>query len=472
MANNAAATPAGKRIELLLDGKSFVEIGGAVTARNTDLNTGAEKAPGDGVICGYGLIDGSLVYVYAEDASVLGGSLGEMHAKKICSIYDLALKTGAPVIGLLDSSGFRLREGADALEAAGAIYRRQALASGVIPQITAVFGTCGGGMALLPGLSDFTFMENDARLFVNAPNAIDNNRAEVCNTAAAAYQMEKGGIVDGVGSEEEILASIRELVSLLPSNNDENAVSETEDDLNRACTGLASAGGDALAMLRELSDDGIVVEKAPGFAKEMVTALISLNGMTVGTVANSTKSGDDTFAPRLTPKGAEKAAEFISFCDAFSIPVLTLTNLVGYASDKCAETRMAACAAKLAAALADADVPKVSLITGKALGSAYVVMNSKGIGADMVYAWPNAEVGPMEADMAAKVLCPDAGAEELKEKEAEFRALQNNVAMAAARGYVDAVIEPADSRKYLIGAFEMLFTKREDRPLKKHSTVR
>ncbi len=475
MSNNVATTPAGRRISALLDEKSFVEIGSLVTARSTDFSLGQEKAQGDGVICGYGLIDGNPVYVYSQDSTVLGGSLGEMHAKKICSLYDLAVKTGSPVIGLLDSTGFRLQESTDALEAAGEIYRKMADASGVIPQISVVFGTCGGGMALVPGLSDFTFMEKDAKLFINCPNTIEGISAEKCDIASASYQSEKSGIVDGIGTEEEVLGKVRDLIAILPQNNeDNNAFAECEDDLNRLIPDALALSADAAALLSAVSDNGLLIEKAPDFAKEMVTGLIRLNGVTVGAIANRTelKSADETekFDARLSGKGAMKAASFVSFCDAFEIPVLTVTNLTGY--EVCADTEayLAGNAATLLSKLASASVPRVSLITKKALGSAYVVMNSRGIGADLVFAWPDAEIGPMEADMAAKILCDGADAAALKEKTAEIKALQNHVSSAAARGYVDTVISPEDTRKYLVGAFEMLFSKKDDQPYRKHST--
>ena len=239
--SNATQSVAAARINSLLDANSFVEIGQAVTARTTDFNMTEKKAPSDGVITGYGVIDGSLVYVYSQDASVLNGTVGEMHAKKIAKIYDLALKVGAPVIGLVDCAGLRLQEATDALEAFGEIYLKQTLASGVIPQITAVFGTCGGGMAVVPALTDFTFVEEKkGRLFVNTPNALEGNRVEKCDSASAQFQSEETGLVDGIGTEEEILGQIRTLVSMLPENNEDNdSFKECTDDLNRVCDDIA-----------------------------------------------------------------------------------------------------------------------------------------------------------------------------------------------------------------------------------------
>ena len=224
MSNMSSKNAAGNRIAALLDAGSFVEIGGAVTARATDFNMQEKETPADGVITGYGVIDGNLVYVYSQDASVLNGAIGEMHAKKIANIYDMAMKMGAPVIGLVDCAGLRLQEATDALEAFGKLYQKQAMASGVIPQITAIFGTCGGGLSLVPALTDFTFMEAEkAKLFVNSPNALPGNEVSKCNTASAKFQSENTGLVDGIGTEEEILAEIRELVTMLPGNNEDNA---------------------------------------------------------------------------------------------------------------------------------------------------------------------------------------------------------------------------------------------------------
>ena len=477
--SNATQSVAAARINSLLDANSFVEIGQAVTARATDFNMTEKKAPSDGVITGYGVIDGSLVYVYSQDASVLNGTVGEMHAKKIAKIYDLALKVGAPVIGLVDCAGLRLQEATDALEAFGEIYLKQTLASGVIPQITAVFGTCGGGMAVVPALTDFTFVEEKkGRLFVNTPNALEGNRVEKCDSASAQFQSEETGLVDGIGTEEEILGQIRTLVSMLPENNEDNdSFKECTDDLNRICADIANASEDTAIALAQIADNGILVETKKDYAKEMVTGFIRLNGQTVGVVANRSKVyGADAeteaeFDAGLTVDGCAKAADFVNFCDAFSIPVLTLTNVAGFAATVESEKNMAKAVARLTYAFANATVPKVNVIVGKAFGSAYVAMNSKSVGADLVYAWPTAEIGMMDAKLAAQIMYPDADADTQSAKAAKYKELQSSPNAAAARGYVDAIIEPADTRKYVIGAFEMLFTKRENRPDKKHGTV-
>ncbi len=469
---------AGSRIAALLDENSFVEIGAAVRARATDFNMNSIETPSDGVITGYGVIDGSLVYVYSQDASVLGGSMGEMHAKKIIRLYDMALKMGAPVIGLVDCSGLRLQEASDALNAFGELYLKQATASGVVPQITAVFGNCGGGMAVASAMSDFTFMEQKGRLFVNSPNALAGNEVSKCDTASAAFQSEEVGIVDVVAEEAELIAKIRELVSLIPANNEDDlSYLECEDDLNRVCSDLEASAADPAIALPMISDSGIFFETKADYGKDMVTGFIKLNGTTVGAVANRSTLYDEEgnaaeqFDAELSARGCEKAAGFVKFCDAFNIPILTLTNAAGFKATKCSEKRMAKAAAALTAAFADADVPKVNVIVGKAYGSAYVTMNSKGLGADIVYAWPGAKIGMMGAKLAVKVMYPDADAKELKEKETAYAELQNSVTSAASRGYVDTVIEPQDTRKYVIGAFEMRLTKKEERPGKKHGSV-
>lgn len=477
--SNTAQSLASKRIASLLDENSFVEIGGYVTARNTDFNMQQTETPGDGVVTGYGVIDGNLVYVYSQDASVLGGTIGEMHAKKIAGLYDMAMKMGAPVIGLLDCAGLRLQEATDALNAFGEIYLKQTMASGVIPQITAIFGRCGGGLALVPALTDFTFMEGTkAELFVNSPNALDGNSKEKCNTASAAFQSEEAGLVDFVGTEAEIMAGIRELVAMLPANNeDDMSFEECTDDLNRACKDLANAAGDPAVLLSNIADNNNFVEVKASYAKDMVVGFMRMNGTTIGVVANRSEVyGEDgevaeKFDGTLGVRGAQKAADFVNFCDAFEIPVLSLTNVTGFKACKCAERQIAKAAAKLTYAFANATVPKVNVITGKAFGSAYVAMNSKAIGADMTFAWEDAQIGMMDAQLAAKIMYADQDMKVINEKAAEYAALQSSAVAAAKRGYVDNIIAAEDTRKYVIGAFEMLFTKRDDRPAKKHGTV-
>lgn len=474
----STTSQASQRINALLDENSFVEIGGLVTARATDFNLKQTETPSDGVVTGYGVIDGSLVYVYSQDASVLNGSVGEMHAKKIVNIYELAMKMGAPVIGLIDSAGLRLQEATDALNGFGEIYRCQAMASGVIPQITAVFGSCGGGLALIPAMTDFAFMEEkNAKLFVNSPNALEGNEISRCDTSAAAFQSEETGLVDMAADEATILGQIRQLVSILPANNSDLAWTDCTDDLNRACAQIANCVGDTAIALSQIADDGLFVEVKQDYAKDMVAGFIRLNGATVGAVANRTEVCDENgevvekFDAAISPRGAEKAAEFVNFCDAFDIPVLTLTNVTGFAATTCSEKRMAKAAGRLTYAFANATVPKVNVIIGKAYGSAYVAMNSKAVGADITIAWPDAQIGMMDAKLAAKIICDGQGSDAIETCAKEYEALQNNVTSAAKRGYVDQIVEPADTRKYVIGAFEMLSNKTEGRPEKKHGTV-
>ena len=477
-------TQALSRIEAILDDSSFVEIGARVTARATDFNMQEKKAPSDGVITGYGVVNGNLVYVYSQDASVLGGTIGEMHAKKIARLYEKAMKMGAPVVGLIDCAGLRLQEATDALNGFGEIYKNMSLASGIIPQITAVYGECGGGLAVLAELSDFVFVEEKkAKLFVNSPNTLDGNYESKLDTSSAKF-MAEAGVVDFVGDEETIANGVRQLVSMLPSNNAEGTVcTDNQDDLNRVCQDMEAEIADPALALTDISDDGVFVEAKAEYAKEMVTGFILVDGVTVGAVANRTALYDENgekaeeFAPVLTTAGAYKAAEFVTFCNAFEIPVLTLTNVKGFEATVKSERTIAKAAAKLVYAFSNADVPKVNIITGEAYGSAYVAMNSKSIGADMVYAWPQASIGMMDASLAAKIMYADdiAASKDvtstINEKAAEYAALQSSVDQAAARGYVDTIINPEDTRKYVAAAFEMLFDKREVRADKKHGTV-
>lgn len=473
MSNSSEAR---KRIEALLDDYSFVEIGAGVTSRSTDFNLNEEKVPSDGVITGYGVIDGRLVYVYAQDAAVLNGSVGEMHAKKILRLYDMALKMGAPVIGFIDSAGMRLQEGADALTAFGTIYRKMSDASGVIPQITAIYGNCGGGLAVMSAMSDFTFMEEKGKLFVNAPNAIAGNYTDKNDTASPAFQAAKSGFVDAVGNADALPEMMRDLIGFLPSNNeDSDQFADCADDLNRA---LSSADAEEPAVLcADMADDHLFVETGSAYAPEMMTGFLRLDGTTIGVVANRAKKKDAdgkevaTFEKALTIAGCDKATRFVKFCDAFEIPVLSITNVKGFAATMEEESGIALSASRMAASFAAATVPKVNLITGEAYGSAYVAMNSAGLSADITIAWPNANVGVMDAAIAAKIVADEKDKDAVSKAQESLQAEQASAAGAIRRGVVDEVIPAADTRKYVTGAFEMLFTKREDRPAKKHLTV-
>lgn len=449
-------TQAKSRILALVDEGSFVEIGALVTARATDFALQSQTAQGDGVVTGYATIQGKLSFVYSQDAAVLGGSMGEMHAKKIVKLYDMAMKMGAPVIGLVDCAGIRLEEVTDAMEAFGALHLAQAKASGVVPEIVAVFGKCGGGMAVLAGMADFVYMEDKkAELFVSAPNTLDGNYAEKCNTASAEYQAENTGLVDGHGTEEEVLAAIRALVDVLPSNNEDLAAADAEDDLNRLTENLENVTS-VRDIASVIADSYVFTEVKKDFAKEMVTGFVKLDGVTVGVVGNEEN--------KLTPDGCEKAAEFVTFCDAFEIPVVTFTNVSGFDATVCAEKRMAKAASKLTYAFANATVPKMNVVLSEALGSAYVVMNSKSLGADVVYALETSKIGAMDASMAAKIIGGD-----VAEVAAKFAEKQTALS-AAKHGYVDEIITMTSLRKKLLVSLEMLFNKRESAPKKKHGT--
>ena len=474
----SGSSVARQRIEALLDESSFVEIGALVHARNTDFNLRQENTLTDGVITGYGVVDGRPVYVFSQEPDVLGGSVGEMHAKKIVRLYDLALKTGAPVVGIIDSTGMRLQEGADALNALGEIYLRQANASGVIPQISVVMGGCGGGLAVMSALSDFTFLESEkGKLFLHSPNAIDNNYKEKCDTSAAAFQSEKAGTVDVLAPAASIFEEVRTLLSFLPSSNaEDDAEEECVDDLNRLTEGIDAAMPDPAAGCAYLADSGEFFEVKDTFAPELVTGFLRLNGATVGVIANRTARFDaegketETYPAQLTERGCEKAARFVRFLDAFDLPLLTLTDVEGFAATMCEERRLAGHAAALVAALADATIPKVNLITRRAIGSAGLIMNGGATGADFTICWPDAQIGTMEASLAAKILADGKGADEEKAC-AEAYARMNSAEGAASHGYTDEIIAPADTRKYIIGAFEMLYSKQEERPAKKHGAV-
>lgn len=462
-----------ERIACLLDDASFVEIGGYVTSRRTDFNLNPQENPGDGVITGYGVIDGNLVYVYSQDADVLGGSVGEMHARKITHLYDMAIKVGAPIIGMIDCAGLRLQEATDSLNSFGEIFAKQALASGVIPQLTAVFGNCGGGSALIPALSDITVIEEKkGRLFVNSPNALDGNKVETLDTADARYQAAENSRVDYVAeNEEEAITWLRQMVTLLPACYDDDAsYKECQDDLNRIIPELEQFSNDARTVFTQVSDDQLFVELKKSYGTDMVTGFAKLNGLTIGCVGNQFDEGD------MTTAGAEKAADFVKFCDAFQIPVLTLAHVKGFRATVEEEKTIAKAAAGLSYAFTSATVPKVTLITGDAFGTPYITMNSKAIGADVVYAWPQARIGMMDPEQAVRIMYAEeiAASENklalIQEQTEKYADLQSSALSAAKRGYVDDIIEPDATRKRLIAAFEMLFTKKEEHPSKKRGT--
>lgn len=476
--SNKNALSAKDRIASLTDENSFVEIGAGVTKRSTDFNMQEKQVPSDGVITGYGLIQNNPVYIYSQDVSALNGTIGEMHAKKIAHIYELAVKTGVPVIGLIDCAGIRLQEASDALAGFGQIYKMKAKASGIVPQISAVFGNCGGGVAIMAAMSDFTFMEKkNAKFFVNSPNTLAGNYTEKLDTASAAFQQEASAVDFTADGEEEVLSGVRELVSILPGNNNDTAFSdECMDDLNRMTENFAAEIQDPAVALEDIGDNNFFLEVKKGYAKEMVTGFICLDGMTIGVIANRTAQFDENgkvaskYDARLTTAGCNKAVSFIKKCDAFNIPLLTLTNVEGFATTVEEERTIAEAAAKLAAAFTEADVPKVNLVTGNAYGTAYICMNSKHTGADMSFALEGANIGVMDAQTAAKVMYGDDGSADIAAKAAEF-AEKTSTSAAAARGYIDAVVAPASARKQLLYAFEMLFSKSGYPVSKKHGTI-
>ncbi|MCR5432739.1 MAG: carboxyl transferase [Lachnospiraceae bacterium] len=479
--SNQSKLSARDRINTLLDDNSFVEIGALVTKRNTDFNLQTKEAPCDGVITGYGTIGENPVYVYSQDASVLGGTIGEMHAKKIASVYDLAIKCGAPVIGLIDCAGLRLEEATDALDALGTVMYKQSLASGVVPQIAAVFGSCGGGLSVSASMNDFVFVEKtNGRFFVNTPDSVKDNNEGKCNTASADFKAECGAI-DYVGeTEEDVLNAVRDLIEILPSCNDDSSpLTDSEDDLNRQTPEFASTFCDPAVALADISDDGYFFEVKKEAGKDMVCGFIKLNGATIGCLANRTAILEDgkkkeSFDGVLTAPGVRKAIRFVNFCDAFDIDILTLTNVGGFCNCMCGEKLLALASAKLTQSFANATVPKVNLITGKALGSAGIIMNSKSIGADLCFALEGAKIGTMEADLAAQIVYADdiKNGAKTADKAAEYEKLALTAESAAKRGYVDAVIDAASVRQNIIYAFEMLCMKNDDSiPAKKHGTV-
>ncbi|SOB91514.1 carboxyl transferase domain-containing protein [Pseudobutyrivibrio ruminis] len=434
------------RINALLDDNSFVELQSLVTSRNTDFNLDAKKEPSDGVIIGHGLVDGTLVFVFSQNADVLGGTIGEMHAKKILSVYDMALKVGAPVIGFIDCGGVRLQESFDALEALGSVIERAADVKGVIPQLICVAGNCGGGLSVLPALADFTFMVDGAKLFINSPDTISGNSSDKCDTSSATFQFEEAGTVDMHGSLAEVVSSMRQVISMIP-----NDIVEASDDLNRAAEGLEGKLTDAAAVATELADNRQFVELKAGFAKEMVTGLIKLDGVTIGVVGNREVDGEAV----LSAAGCEKAADFVDLCDMYEIPVLSITNVAAFKSCTCQEKRLPRALSQMTQRFVDASVPKINLITKQGYGTPYVLMNSKSLGADLVYAFESTSVGAMEASKAAKILADNGTDAAAIEK--DYAELQDSALTAAAHGHIDRIVSMADARKYIIAGFEMFF---------------
>jgi len=438
-------TVAHKRILALLDEGSFVETGALVCARYGEAADGR----GDGVVSGYGTIDGALVFVYAQDPSFEGGSVGEMHARKISAVYRSAMDMGAPVIAMIDSAGIRMQEENDSLFSFGKILKYQARLSGVVPQLALVYGTCGGGMAVSARMSDFLLMEKSAKLFYNSPNAVTGSFEEKLDTSSTDYHSITTGNCDFCGSEEEIAEAARTLIRILPHNNAEDFSADIcEDDLNRAVAGVEKL--EMKELFAEISDDGFVCEPGASFLKSMRTAFIRLNGRTVGVVANS--------VDQLCNKGSNKASRFVRFCDAFGIPVLTIVNVRRLRGDEEIERQLGFALSGLVGAYCEATVPKITLITGSAYGTAGLAMNSKALGADLVFAWKDAKIGAMDEGLRADLT-------------GRASAGVNDTLSNARRGYIDDIIDPAETRQRLAAAFEMLYSKSVAELPRRHSTV-
>lgn len=452
-----------RRVRALLDSGTFMEIGGGAKSN-------PEDAPSDGVITGYGNINGVAVYVYCQDADAMNGTIGVTHAAKIQRVYELATKTGSPIVGMIDCAGMRLEEGNPVLNEFGKLYRAVGNASGVVPQISCIMGTCGGGMAIIPAMSDFVFMKNEgARFFVNSPDAIEDGADEKVASAEFASDY---GVVDYIGTEEDILSKVRELVKMLPSNyEDDTSYSECTDDPNREIPGIEDYKADPHRIIYELADDHIYFERRPEYCKEIITAVAKLDGTTVGFLANRDITDDNDPSALFTPSGAYKAAYFIRFCDAFSIPLISLVNLPGFARTLESEKKIAKASARLLFKFGASTIPKVSVVTGDAYGSAFLTMCSRPAGVDFVYAWEGAHIGMLAGVEAAKVFAQREAAASVSILAQEYDDKYNSIESAEAAGLVDAVIPAEETRKYLIGALRQLFSKREVVPNRKHGSL-
>ena len=473
-----------ERIEKLVDPSSFVEIDAFVKNRSVDFGMDKVNAPGDGVITGYATIDGRPVYLYAQDFTVIGGSLGEMHAKKITKIQDMAMKMGCPIICINDSGGARIQEGIDALSGYGDIFYRNTLASGVVPQISVILGPCAGGAVYSPALTDFIFMvDNISKMFITGPQVVEAVTGESISAdelGGAVTHNEISGVAHFLSeSEDSCFDSIRRLLSFLPQNNMEDTILyDCQDDLNRLAPELNTIIPDSVnksydikEVITSVLDNGDFMEVQALYATNIVVGFGRLNGRSVGIVANQpmVKAGC------LDINASDKASRFIHFCDAFNIPIITFTDVPGYLPGVDQEHGgVIRHGAKLLYAYSEATVPKINIILRKAYGGAYIAMSSKHLGADLVYAWPTAEIAVMGPDGAANIIFrkdienSSDPIETRKEKIEEYRNKFANPYVAASRGYIDDVIEPEATRPRLISALEILESKRENRPPKKH----
>ena len=475
-----------ERIHFLLDDGSFEEIGMLVTHRSTNFGLDKQKFLGDGVVTGYGTIDGRLVYVFAQDFTVMGGSLAEAHAEKICKLMDLAMKNGAPVIGLNDSGGARIQEGVVSLGGYADIFYRNTKASGVIPQLSAIMGPCAGGAVYSPALTDFIMMvENTSYMFVTGPNVVKTVTHEEVTAeelGGASTHSTKSGVAHFTYANEiELINNLKKLLSYMPQNCEEDAPAvayeggdETRTVLDEIIPENPNQPYDIREVIEGTIDEGSFHEVHKDYAGNIVCGFARLGGRSIGIVANQPAF----LAGVLDNHASNKAARFVRFCDCFNIPLLVFEDVPGFLPGTDQEWNgIINNGAKLLYAFSEATVPRITVITRKAYGGAYDVMNSKHIGADMNYAWPSAEIAVMGAKGAAEIIfrkeikeATDAEAK-LKEKEAEYAELFANPYNAAARGYVDEVVAPSKTREKLINAFKMLENKVDSLPKKKHGNI-
>ena len=468
-----------ERVDLLLDPGTFVELDQFVTHRCTIFGMEKKELPGEGVVTGYGTVDGRLVYVFAQDFTVEGGSLGEMHAAKICKVADLAVKMGAPIIGINDSGGARIQEAVDALAGYGKIFFKNTLTSGVVPQIAAIMGPCAGGAVYSPALMDFIYMvKNTSQMFITGPQVIK----AVTNEEVTAEQL--GGAmthnsVSGVAhfaaeNDEDCLEQIRRLIGFLPSNNMEPAPivetgddpERTDDSLNTICPDNSNMPYDMKSVIEKIVDNGDYYEVHQYYAQNIITCFARMDGQTVGIIANQPR----VMAGCLDVNASDKSSRFIRFCDAFNIPLLNLVDVPGFLPGTNQEYGgIIRHGAKMLYAYSEATVPKITLVTRKAYGGSYLAMCSQDLGADQVIAWPQAEIAVMGPAGAANIIFK--GDPDSAKKTEEYVENFANPYQAAARGFVDRVIEPKDSRPEIINALRMLSTKRESRPAKRHGNI-
>lgn len=451
----------------IFDEASFVETDAYLTSRQSSLDSAVK---GDGVLSGYGTIDGRLVYAACQDSTFLGGALGEMHAHKIAKVINLAVSVGAPVMILFDSQGARLKEGLSALAGYGEIMSALSNASGMVPVISVCIGNAYGATSYTAEMADFVVMTTEGKMAVSSPailKANDNNAKD--KTGNYEFNMSVSGNADLVCQPDELPSVIRSLLALLPDNNLEGAPWVLcTDDLNRSQDELVNVT-DIRTILGSISDNGAFLELKSNFATEVITALARFNGKVVGVVANN---------GLLTCNALSKAARFVRYCDGFNIPLLTLTDAQGFAvSAKEEENNIVKCASKLVFAFTGATVPKLNIIVNNAFGGAYVIMNSKHIGADFVYAWEKASISPLSDQASAVILfqneiaASDDPVKTREEKANEYREKYSNPVEAAKLGYVDDVIDPSETRVRVISAFEMLAGKRAEAKARKHSNI-